>query len=286
MAALSDYGGAAACAKCHPAEFQQQSQSAHAHALAHSSPAQPGEWAFGAGAQAITFVRRADADNYTEMGESWYRRLGGLALTPGHQNARGVPYRIFDPSAAIMRCFSCHSTGPLTLASDNAILPRELGVRCEACHGPAAAHAADPSHIQMPDPRKLTADDMNRVCGNCHRMPAAAGDATNLQNPWNARHQPLLLAASRCFRESGGRLNCISCHSPHAPLETRAARYSSACKTCHARPSHRVAIAQRTCIECHMPRVRPQPNLEFTNHRIGIYSAADPMKPVFNEAPR
>ena len=40
----------------------------------------------------------------------------------------GTSYRLFDPSGAILRCFSCHSTGPLTLAADDAILPHELGV--------------------------------------------------------------------------------------------------------------------------------------------------------------
>jgi formate-dependent nitrite reductase cytochrome c552 subunit len=218
------------------------------------------------------------------MGRSWYRAINGFALTPGHSDARGVPYRIFDPGAAIMRCFGCHSTGPLTLSAVNSILPHEPGVHCEACHGPAAAHAADPARAPMPDPKKLTANDLNRLCGNCHRMPAAAGDATNLQNPWNARHQPLLLAASRCFRESAGRLGCVACHSPHAPLETRIAVYDAVCKTCHARFVHRTAIASGTCVSCHMPRVRPQPNLAFTNHRIAVYRPSDPMAPVLNAA--
>ncbi|HWD97451.1 MAG TPA: multiheme c-type cytochrome [Bryobacteraceae bacterium] len=284
MAAASDYAGSAACAKCHPAEYRQQSRSAHAHSLARSTSAQPGEWAFGAGAQAITFVRRGDPANYIEMGESWYRSINGMAFTPGHRNGRGVPYRIFDPGAAIMRCFACHSTGPLTLADDDSILPDEPGVRCEACHGPAASHALDPARTPMPDPKKLTADDLNRLCGNCHRMPAAAGDATNLQNPWNARHQPLLLAASRCFRESAGRLGCVNCHSPHAPLETRIATYDAVCKTCHAHAAHRTAIASGACVSCHMPRVRPQPNLAFANHRIAVYRPSDPMAPVLNAA--
>ncbi len=286
MAATSDYAGAAACAACHPNESKQQAASAHAHALSPSKPGQPGEWAFGAGAQATTFVRRAGPANYMEMGESWYRAINGFALTPGHHNAQGVLYRIFDPSAGILRCFSCHSTGPLNLASDGAITPHEEGVRCEACHGPAAAHARNPAENPMPDPKKITADELNRICGDCHRMPAAAGDATNLENAWNARHEPLLLAASRCFRESAGKLSCITCHSPHAPLETRAAAYDGACRSCHARAAHRVTISGRACASCHMPRVRPQENLAFTNHRIAIYRAGDPLRPVFNEAPR
>jgi hypothetical protein len=279
-AAASDYAGAAVCAKCHPSEYASQSASAHAHALARSKPPQPGGWAFGAGAQAITFVSRADADNYLELGQTWYHRLNGFALTPGHHNTAGVRYRIFDPSAAILRCFACHSTGPLHLAADEAILPLETGIRCEVCHGPAAAHARDPRNVHPDNPARLSADQLNELCGACHRMPAAAGSATNLQNPWNARHQPLLLAVSACYRKSSGKLTCLTCHSPHAPLETKLASYDAACHGCHTAPPHRRPVAGHACAECHMPAVRPQPSLAFANHRIAVYSAADPMTPV------
>ena len=174
IAAASDYAGAAACQKCHPAEFSAQSASAHTAALAPSRIPDPGEWAFGAGSQAITFVSRKDPDRYVELGETWYKKTDGFALTPGHHDRAGVPYRIFDPSAAILRCFACHSTGPLAFAADESIVPHELGVRCEACHGPAAAHAADPKTNPLSDPRRLSADDLNKLCGGCHRMPAAA----------------------------------------------------------------------------------------------------------------
>ena len=280
MAAASDYSGAAACQKCHPAEFALQSASAHAAALAPSKPPQPGEWAFGAGTQAITFVSRRDSEQYIELGETWFRAIDGFALTPGHRDLRGVPYRIFDPSAAILRCFACHSTGPLTLDATEAIVPHETGVRCEACHGPAAAHARDPKANPLPDPGKLTASNLNQLCGECHRMPAAAGDATDLHNPWNARHQPLLLAASACFRRSNGQLSCVTCHSPHAPLERRLASYDAVCSNCHSAPRHTRPIAGRACASCHMPQAKPGVNLAFTNHRIATYSAADPMSPI------
>ena len=39
-----------------------------------------------------------------------------------------------------------------------------------------------------------------------------------------------------------------------------------------AKASHQsVVIARKTCVGCHMPIVKPQPNLGFTNHWIGIY---------------
>jgi len=106
-----------------------------------------------------------------------------------------------------LRCFACHSTGPLKLAADQAVLPYEPGVRCEVCHGPAAAHARDPARVRPDNPGRLTADRLHAFCGACHRMSAGAADAPDLRNPWNARHQPLLLAASRCFGESKGKLS-------------------------------------------------------------------------------
>src|SRR3954469_11581927 len=92
----SDYAGAAACGKCHPAQFSAQSSSAHAKALAPSKPPQPGLWAFGAGVQAITFVSRLDTKSYVEEDQTWYRRLNGIGRTPGHKTPGGVVHRIFD----------------------------------------------------------------------------------------------------------------------------------------------------------------------------------------------
>ncbi len=276
----ADYAGSEACKACHAAEYAGQAASAHAHALAPARAPQPGEWAFGAGAQAITFVKRADADNYVELGQSWYRARGGYANTPGHLRGEDTRYRVFDPSAAILRCFACHSTGPLMWARDGAIMPRELGVRCEACHGPGAAHARDPAHAGISNPGRLTAEAINELCGACHRMPEAANDSVDLRNPWNARHQPLMLAASACFGQSGGRLNCETCHRPHAPLDRGLGAYDRACKACHAGAHQTSRIAMGACVECHMPTVRLGTELAFANHRIAVYASGDALTPV------
>jgi hypothetical protein len=186
--------------------------------------------------------------------------------------------RIFDPSAAILRCFACHSTGPLRIAPGGVIVPKELGVRCEACHGPSAEHAQAPARTRPANPGQLSADEVNRVCGACHRLPAPAG-SVNLSDPWNARHQPLTLAASNCFKSSRGKLSCLTCHSPHTPLERKAESYDATCGRCHQNVVHTTPIAERTCISCHMPRVQPTPYLVFSNHRIAIYSPSDGMTP-------
>jgi hypothetical protein len=276
----AEYAGSEGCAKCHAQEYKAQAASSHARALAPSAAQQPGQWAFGADDQAITFVSRLDAEHYREEGRSWYRRLKGYAPTPGAATAEGTVYRIFDPSAAILRCFSCHSTGPLTLGGDDAVLPHELGVRCEACHGPSAEHVRAPAQFHPGNPGRLAADKLNDFCGACHRMPLGANETLDFRDPWNVRHQPPTLAASACFQQSRGKLSCLTCHSPHAEVERNLAAYDGTCKGCHASPKHTRTVGTRPCAGCHMPRVQPTPNLSFANHRIAIYSASDPLLPV------
>jgi Cytochrome c554 and c-prime len=281
----TEYAGSATCGACHAAVYSEQSASAHARALAPSRPGQPGEWAFGAGAQAITFVSRLASGDYLEHDQSWFARLNRYSRTPGHRNSGGVRYRVFDPDAAILRCFGCHSTGALTIGSDGSIVPAELGVHCESCHGPAAAHARDPAAHRPVDPRHLDGGAINELCGACHRAPSTSPMA-DLRDPWNARHQPVMLAASRCFRASGAKLTCVNCHSPHRPLETRAGAYDRVCLSCHRTPRHSSETGNAACVSCHMPGVAPTEGLRFANHRIAIYRPGEPLNPVRAAASR
>jgi len=260
----------------------------------------PIQWAFGAGDQAVTFVSQVDEDWYVEHHFSFYAAIGGLEATPGHQGvlpgeargAVGVLYRTFDPEPKIMACFQCHSTGRLRLGPKMEIQPGEFGVRCEACHGAGSLHAraaqrGETARLRklIDNPRRLSASDLNQFCGQCHRKPAPAGGATDWNDPWNARHQPLYLSQSACFQKSKGSLSCLSCHDPHGRLRRGdASYYDSRCKTCHAGKGHpQVANAEMgkldNCAACHMPAVEPLAHLRFANHWIGVYRDGASLRP-------
>jgi len=274
LLAAQDFAGSKSCAACHTAIHAAQSKTNHARALSTDGA----RFAFGSGAQAITYVAQRDAEHYVEQGLSWYRRANGLALTPGHRDEKGVVYRTFAADAAVLRCFQCHSTGKLGVSADRAIRPAEEGVRCESCHGAAAEHAARPSRENIANPKRLTASQLNDLCGACHRMPPAAGVATNFDNPWNVRHQPVYFSQSACFLKSAGKLSCFTCHKPHDD------RAVAACVNCHASVKHITPVTSKSCVECHMPAVEPSPLLRFTNHWIGVYkltgTGANRLRPV------
>lgn len=269
--AAGQYIGSAACGKCHPSQFAGQSKSGHARALSW----QQNKWAFGAGDQAVTFVSRVDEEFYLEHGLSYYTRSKSMALTPGHTSPAGVRYRTFDPDAAILRCFQCHSTGPLTMGQG--IKPSEPGVRCETCHGPGEDHAQSGGHIV--NPKRMTAVEVNDFCGACHRKVSPA-EFIDWGDAWNVRHQPMYLARSRCFLKSEGKLSCFTCHSPHAPVSRSAEEYSARCRSCHAAARHKVAVNTQACTGCHMPAVKLDVNLQFANHWIGVYGRGQVLRPA------
>ncbi len=254
----------------------------------------PIEWAFGAGRQAVTFVTKVNQDWYVEYYSTYYSALHSWGPTPGQSairatslaTAAGLLYKTTDPATGIAGCFECHSTGPVTFGADGAVRINELGVSCEDCHGPAAAHVKRPSRSNIQNPKSFSAVRLNEFCGRCHRPPAAKTQNIDWNVSWNVRHQPVYLSESACFRKSKGVLSCLSCHDPHERAEKKpAAFYNDRCLNCHssnAPPPKPVCRRQTVanCIDCHMPKVSPQSALQFTNHWIGVYGPGAKLKPA------
>jgi hypothetical protein len=301
------FAGSQSCEKCHPAEFRAQSASRHAGALRRadqtdlltllntrplrersgvefSYSASPGgvrvsimrgkasaeallEWAFGAGAQAITPVGRRGGI-FFEHRISWYSQAGHAARTLGHpaqpSAAPAQALGIKQDSATITRCFQCHATG---VKPGPDFTEMQAGVTCERCHGPGAMHIERPSATNIVKLSRQGAAESVHTCAECHRAAAA------LDDPASVRFQPAGLKASRCFQASGT-LSCLTCHDPHGDASNNRAFYLGRCLACHATGGPPVKecgrAERRDCVPCHMRKESPFPFLTFTDHRIRV----------------
>ena len=93
-------------------------------------------------------------------------------------------------------CLDCHSDVGDVLAKG-----KHAAIGCEACHGPHAAHAADPSTAKAVRP------DARVLCARCHLASVARPAAFPQVEP----------------AEHAGKEACTSCHTPHSPLDAPAA---------------------------------------------------------------
>jgi len=88
--------------------------------------------------------------------------------------------------------------------------------------------------------------------------------------PWNKKFEvvsaPYRLMQSACFRKSGGRMTCSTCHNPHE----RPRAEDRACRDCHRATHQGKAEARQNCVACHMPKRQPEdaPLTRFTDHKI------------------
>src|SRR5438045_4229506 len=87
------------------------------------------------------------------------------------------------------------------------------------------------------------------------------------------------MTLSKCFRGSGEKLSCISCHDPHVEPrpEEAAAYFKKKCLACHTEKSCTLPLQIREhqrqsddCADCHMQKrdVREISHSSITNHRI------------------
>jgi Tetratricopeptide repeat/Doubled CXXCH motif (Paired_CXXCH_1) len=262
------------------------------------------EYVVGSGANGLSFVVRR-GDYLFQAPLSFYSKPGKWDLSPGYEQA---DLGFSRPIAA--QCLLCHSGRPQPVKNRNGLYLdpplEELAIGCENCHGPGSAHIANPrERASIVNPGKLAPRLAEDICMNCHQT----GDARILQpgkdyqdfrpgqrlietvaifrvNPalQQEKDSDLLehhsaMKMSRCFRESAGKLSCLTCHDPHIqPLPgDMASTFRSKCITCHTDRSCRLPLSSRKattppddCIGCHMPKrnIAIISHSALTNHRI------------------
>jgi len=257
-------------------------------------------YSFGQGKAGQTYLLKYAGDYY-ESRVSYYAEIKGLDITLGYQDTR--PQSALEafgrklPSDEVMQCFNRHSTGAVSGAQLH-LEKLAPGVRCEACHGPGAEHAAAgkeglPNKDKIFNPARLGGDGLSQdFCGSCHRGAEEIVMAPKRIGMNGVRFQPYRIFGSKCYSDDR-RISCTACHNPHESASHDEAYYDAKCLACHqlgrgsdaAKPSQSgegdaapgCKVGAKNCASCHMLKVDlPGSHFKFTDHRIRIAKPGEP----------
>lgn len=270
------------------------------------------EWIIGAGENGFGGLLKQD-DYLFQAPLSFYSKTQKWGLSPGYEFGNYGFNRPILPG-----CIFCHSGRPNAVPEGNGRFASppfaELAIGCENCHGPGLSHVVamqmdgdsylghDPNIV---NPAHLSTTLADNICMSCHQtgdvrvlMPGKEfkdfRPGTPLDNTLSIlmvppkRESPpqsdLLehyysMTLSKCYRASGRKLGCITCHDPHVePSREEAPGYfRNKCLTCHSEKSCTLALDVRQhqqppddCAGCHMPKrdVLEISHSSITNHRI------------------
>ncbi len=252
------------------------------------------DYAFGSPDRYVSLVGRDDEgrpyvlrlSHYrTGQDAGWVRTTGHTADAEGGQDILGKPLDILD---GIQKCLFCHSTNPRAVLDKAGPESHDRAIGCERCHGPGSLHekavAANFADLAIIRPSEATAEGRTRLCGQCHsyhqELPLPRTD------PFWIRFQGTTLPWSRCYTESAGAFDCMTCHDPHHDADRSEARYNRRCLDCHAggpkgassgtdRPGRGSACPVNPtngCVGCHMPPFRSTAlHATFTDHFIRVH---------------
>jgi hypothetical protein len=291
------------------------------------------KYVLGSGAQALSFVIDRDGRLF-QSPITWYTGRKQWDLSPGYQAKNfkaGYEAKNFHFERPIVpACLDCHANRydavEGTVNAYQTPTFRGLAIGCERCHGPGELHVRRPGVREgdrdptIVNPRRLEPRLREAVCEQCHlkgtERLARAGRRLDDYRPGLPLEEFLAvfveaddrpggnpsvghveqMHASRCFRDSQGRLDCISCHNPHEepPAAERIAYFRDRCLACHGDRGCALPAGERrakspadSCIECHMPRsaLTDVDHTAATDHRIPRRPGESPRSELLASAP-
>ena len=243
----------------------------------------------------------------------WYTLDAVWDLCPGFEDNNDHFSREIDRT-----CVFCHNARMERRpgARNAYVEPIPDGIDCERCHGPGRLHVdrwargetptgnGDPAIV---NPKRLTPQLRMQICFQCHlgdskstervarvnapledwrpgrpitaaMVPFRFSETTPHDFGLSAQVDRMLL--SRCFLESQGRLECVTCHNPHVTVYRKDRPpdfFTSKCLGCHAKEACQAPDSSRKatsppddCIACHMRKGEPSDHRHavFTDHWI------------------
>jgi hypothetical protein len=236
-------------------------------------------YAFGSGDRGLTPVGRDDEGSWCELRMSRYADGPTWDVTTGHDRTPTAPAEWLGKTLSadeLRRCVDCHTTAPRAARADAGPLAADHGIGCERCHGPGGHHlkavAAGLADLAIARPKLARGEPIVRLCGQCH---SPKGRTVFPADPTSIRFQATTLTWSRCYTESQGQFDCVTCHDPHQNAQTSATFYEAKCLACHGptAPTHCSVKSAGDCLACHMPTRRGIiPHSPFTDHHIRVPS--------------
>jgi Tetratricopeptide repeat len=266
------------------------------------------EWIVGAGANGIgAIIRRGDY--LFEAPLTFFTKTKTWEMSPGYESTD-----VGFSRPILKACLNCHSgrSNPIPGSEgryENDVFS-EMPIGCETCHGPGAAHidsmtSGARGSVSIVNPGRLIPGLANDICMKCHEIgderilkpgkeysdirPGEPLDETlsifmtppTHEAPPDKDHLQhyYSMTLSKCYRASGGRLACITCHDPHVEpaKEEVPSFFNKRCMSCHTEQSCKLPSEARqqssppdNCIGCHMPKrdVGFLAHTSLTNHRI------------------
>ena len=256
----------------------------------------PIEYVVGSGNAAFGFLVRVD-DYVYQSPISFYSKRRRWDMAPGFERH---PAPDFD-RPVLHECLWCHAGRPRPVPFTqnryaDPVLDLEA-ISCDRCHGPIEAHLQAPSSGTIVNPAKLPPARRDSVCEQCHlggeervlNSGKTFGDfepGMQLEEVFSVYVEDFgtaeagrfkvvshaeQLALSSCYRASGERMWCGTCHNPHETPGNPQAYYRARCLGCHGEDlvsRHSEPVGE--CVSCHMIR-RPSfdsGHSAFTDHLI------------------
>jgi predicted CXXCH cytochrome family protein len=219
-------------------------------------------------------VKKEDVKYVLGIGRSYQNYLDkDLKVLPGKWDTKSQSWAAFASADGATQCVGCHVTN----FDPDAKSWTQLGVGCESCHGPGAAHMDSMDAADIQTLKKLDSKKKAMVCGQCHSVGAdttgkyafpvnylPGGDldkSFKLTDPGD-RLQNRQYNDFVTSKHYEGGMTCANCHDPHGdkakgPYQLKQP-INDLCLACHSSTIESLkkhapsAGPEDTCATCHM----------------------------------